>query len=105
MFLSIYREGGLINMYAHHLRDMIDLLVMKKIIQPDQSSEALAVLNAYWEDRIAITWSTGDILGQAKEQGIRITRKRAHEILQKMFHDHDSSQGISWDTINSELQN
>lgn len=92
-------------MYSHHLKDMIDLLVMKKIIQPDQSSEALAVLNAYWEDRIAITWSTGDILGQAKKLGIRITRKRAREILHRMLHHHDASQGISWNTINSELQN
>jgi hypothetical protein len=52
----------------------------------------------------AAIWCEGDVLGRAKELKIKITRKRAQEILDQIDHAHDASIGISWDTIDCYLE-
>ena len=48
---------------------------------------------------IHITWSTEDVLHQAKEKGVKLTEDEANEILLHMERKHDADIGISWGTI------
>ena len=48
---------------------------------------------------INITWSTEDVLHQAKEKGVKLTEDEANEILLQMERKHDADIGISWTTI------
>tara|TARA_R100001163_G_scaffold34589_1_gene26672 strand:- start:396 stop:593 length:198 start_codon:yes stop_codon:yes gene_type:complete len=48
---------------------------------------------------ISITWSTEDVLHQAKEKGVKLTEDEANEILLHMERKHDADIGISWSTI------
>jgi hypothetical protein len=50
-----------------------------------------------------IIWSVPDVLEQAKERGIKISKKEAEEILDRMENKHDATIGINWDTIDSYL--
>lgn len=56
------------------------------------------------EDVVAVAiWQVDDVLGQAKETGIKITRKQAEEIIERIDRRQDASLGISWDTIDAYL--
>ena len=57
------------------------------------------------QDTITVSWCTEDILGRAEEQGIKLTKKQARKILADIDRGHDASVGISWDVIDSYLQN
>ena len=48
---------------------------------------------------ISIIWSTEDVLHQAKEKGVNLTKDEANEILLHMERKHDADIGISWGTI------
>ena len=48
---------------------------------------------------INITWSTEDVLHQAKQKGVNLTEDEANEILLEMERKHDADIGISWETI------
>ena len=48
---------------------------------------------------INITWSTEDVLHQAKEKGVKLTEDEANEMLLQMERKHDADVGISWQTI------
>jgi hypothetical protein len=44
-------------------------------------------------------WCEDDVLGLAKEEGIKCSRKRAREIIDEIDRKQDAEAGISWDTI------
>ena len=48
---------------------------------------------------INITWSTEDVLHQAKQKGVKLTEDEANEILLEIERKHDADIGISWETI------
>ncbi|MEC8306439.1 MAG: hypothetical protein VXZ72_01070 [Chlamydiota bacterium] len=48
---------------------------------------------------INITWSTEDVLHQAKQKGVNLTEDEANEILLEMERKHDADVGINWETI------
>ncbi len=56
------------------------------------------------EDVIAAAiWQVDDVLGQAKEKGIEITREQAEGIIDRIDRRQDASLGISWDTLDAYL--
>jgi hypothetical protein len=44
-------------------------------------------------------WCEEDVLGRAKEQGKKITREQAQEILDTIDRKQDCELGITWDTL------
>jgi hypothetical protein len=90
-------------MHEHLISDMVELLAKKKVIKPDQQTQAIEVLKKYWEDKIAIVWCDEDVIDRAKEQKIRLSKSKAREILQDMLHHHDCEYGITWGTIDANL--
>ncbi len=57
------------------------------------------------EGHVAVAiWQREDVLGKAEELGINITPEQADEILDEMDHRQEAEVGISWDTIEVDLQ-
>jgi len=56
------------------------------------------------DEHVAIAiWCEDDVLGRAKEKGIKCSREQAQDILDQMDRRQDCSLGISWDTIDCYL--
>jgi hypothetical protein len=53
---------------------------------------------------VNIEWCIDDVLYTAKEEGVRLTRKQASEVLSSLLHDHDASIGVNWDTIRETIR-
>ena len=55
-------------------------------------------------DHVAITiWNVEDVLDQAKERKIKISKRKAEELLDDLDRHQDASVGINWDTISAYL--
>lgn len=92
-------------MYEHHLKDQVERLIKAKVLKPSDSEKALKVMTKYWEDKIAIVWCAEDVQARAKEQHKgRVSKANAIEILQTMLRRHDCTLGITWDTIDCNLE-
>ena len=64
--------------------------------------EAIKHLKNYdtLEEHIAVAiWSEEDVLERAKERKIKITKKQAQNIIDRIDRKQDCSIGITWDTI------
>lgn len=46
-----------------------------------------------------IVWHTEDVIENAKECGIKLTKKQAETVLFMLERKHDATIGINWDTI------
>lgn len=71
---------------------------------------ARAFVRTHWntqtrpsEEVISIQWAIEDIEYRAKEIGVKVSRKKALEILARLKKNHDCNLGITWDTIDSYL--
>jgi hypothetical protein len=56
-------------------------------------------------ESIAIFWGFEDILGEAKEMGIKLTKEQAKEILQEIDMRHDATIGVNWDVLRVYIEN
>lgn len=68
--------------------------------------EAIEHLQQYLKptDHVAISiWSIEDVQDQAKERKIKISKRKAEELLDDLDRHQDASIGINWDTINAYL--
>ena len=48
---------------------------------------------------IKLSWCIEDVLEQAKNSKIKITREEAGRVLELCLHKHDCNLGITWDTL------
>ena len=88
-------------MHTYMLEEMADALSNELHIQ---SSDALAILSRYWEDKIAPVWSVDDVYECAHRSETPITRELAIEVLERAFDKHDAEYGISWVTLDVTLE-
>ena len=49
----------------------------------------------------ALIWTTEDVMREAEEKGVKITKREAETILNQMEHDHNACCGVSWETIDN----
>jgi len=57
-------------------------------------------------DHVAIAiWSIEDVINQAKENGMKITKKQAEKVIDFIDRKQDATLGISWTTIDCALDN
>lgn len=52
----------------------------------------------------SVGWCADDILAQADNDDIKISKRQAQKVLEYMISKHDASLGITWDTISIYLQ-
>jgi hypothetical protein len=88
-------------MYDYMLEEMAEAIA--KELHVDHN-DVLGILNFYWQDKIAHVWQVDDMLECARNAGKPITRADAVELLQNIFEDHDSDQGITWLNLELEFQ-
>lgn len=55
-------------------------------------------------DEVHIIWCTEDVLAQAKEMNVKLTKKEARRILHDLKRHHDAQYGISWDSISNAIE-
>jgi hypothetical protein len=88
-------------MHDYMVEEMAETI--EKELHVDRN-DVLRILHGYWCDKIALVWQVDDILDCALNAGKPITRADAVELLQHIFEDHDSDQGITWLNLELELQ-
>lgn len=57
------------------------------------------IIESYKNEELAGGWSWEDVMGQAKDDGVKITKKEAKEILRFIDMEADASVGINWEVI------
>ena len=92
-------------MHNHHITDMVNALVKQGLVPGTSLKDVEEALKSVWEDKIAIVWSTEDVIDYAAmgQNPKTVTEEQARKILASMLHHHDCTIGITWDTINAEL--
>lgn len=89
-------------MYDYILEEMSDAIAKELHVD---NNDVLGILSRYWQDKIAQVWQVDDMLECALNAGKPITPTEATEVLQNVFHNHDSSIGINWTCLEVELEN
>jgi hypothetical protein len=88
-------------MYDYILEEMADAIAKEFRLD---NNEVLGILNHYWQDKIAHVWQVDDMLECARRAGKPITHTDAAGLLHNAFAHHDSSLGISWTSLEAELE-
>ena len=83
-------------MYTHEIREMAEAIAAKTIAPVDDIE---AVLKEYWTDKIALTWSEGDMQVMAMEEGRYLNRKERQEALQLVMRKCDANVGVSFASL------
>ena len=66
--------------------------------------EAIERLERNGKQHVAVAiWCEDDVLGRARERGIKCSQARAREIIDMMDNKQDCSLGITWDSIDCYL--
>ena len=68
-------------------------------------SEVIEHLKTYKPDEVVAVaiWSVDDVLERAKERKIKISKKQAEEVIDRIHRKQDATLGINWDTIDCYL--
>ena len=88
-------------MYEHMIEEMADAIAKELHLEPNT---ILPSLHRFWQDKIAHVWQVEDVYETAYRIGKAITREDAIGLLQDVFHHHDSSLGITWDSLEAALE-
>ena len=88
-------------MFDHIIEEMADAIAKELHID---HNDVLHILHHYWQDKIAHVWQVEDMLEAARRVGKAVTREDAIGLLQDVFHHHDSSFGITWDSLDAALE-
>jgi hypothetical protein len=56
-------------------------------------------------EKCFLEWGIDDVIGTAKEMKVKMTRKKAIDILDEMEKHHDAEYGVNWETIRDYISN
>ena len=87
-------------MYDYMLEEMAEAIAKECRVD---HNDVLRVLGRYWQDKIAHVWQVEDVLEAAHRAEKPITCEGARSILGQVFHDLDSELGITWQTLDTAL--
>ncbi len=87
----VYVDADIAASIADAIFDTLKLPLYVQDVEPD--------------DTIEIRWSVEDVLDQAEQLKIKLSKKEAQNILQDIHRRHDASIGVSWDTITYYIEN
>lgn len=54
-------------------------------------------------NRYSAVWGIEDVIGQAADDGYKLTDEQAKEILETIIRQHDATIGINWDVISCHI--
>jgi hypothetical protein len=86
-------------MYDSQIAYMTDLVTkaLNMDLTDSKVDKIKKALQDYWADKIAITWSISDIASLDCAEGL--SDADLHNILESLFDNLDCSVGITWETI------
>lgn len=82
----------------------VEELIKELPIIPGKEKLAIKILNKKWEGTIALCWNIEDVKASAEENGIKLSKNEAIEILETIEKYHDCSYGVNWDTVHDCVQ-
>ena len=94
-------------MLQGHLFRMADNLIENGLIQQNQRNDAIDALREEWQDKMAISFSVGNIQAVARENGIELEEFEGYHIL-NYFRNialNSCGMGLSMDAIDIALAN
>lgn len=86
-------------MHNYYITEMVQALHGLNLAKPAQRIEALKRLQAYWEDKVAFTWTAADIAQIAKTHGRPFSRLQLRSVMDRLLDDHDAAIGVNWTVI------
>ena len=90
-------------MYDHEISNMVTALREAGVVSEEHADRARQALRSHWTDRIALTWSTQDVMDTAEQMGLSKTPESCREILHRVLHRSDADVGVSWETIRTTI--
>jgi hypothetical protein len=99
-------------MYSHQISEMAELLA-KTVKLPMEPAARTAMildfvhaLSNYWSDKIAITWSLDDVrhVAEMHAEDYTCSEAQLRECLHNILHGSSADIGVTWATIDDELQ-
>jgi len=84
----------------HLIEDMMRKL---KSVLSDKP-RAINILKRYWQDRIAIVWTTKDVHRAANERELALTEAEAIQILQTLHSQHNPQLGLRWEDLAAHIE-
>lgn len=91
-------------MQLYHTTGIVDKLVKEGLVWDEDEAKAIASLTEYWKDSIAIVWNVNDITRIGERIKINLKEKEAHDILQKIYMNHDPEKGVTIFVIIKEIR-
>lgn len=58
-------------------------------------------IDEFGEPYAVVAWSVEDIFQHATEDGVRVTREQAIEVINRIVRGHDACIGINWEVIST----
>jgi hypothetical protein len=90
-------------MYDTHIQDMTNKITKALNLTENQAATVQKSIKEYWEDRIALTWTTEDVIETAKDMDITLTNNQAREILEETLRGHDADIGVNWEVLRTRI--
>lgn len=85
-----------------HLKE--DLM---KVLGPVLKSQRKAhdLLDHYWQDKIALVWTTRDVHRAANEKNTVLTEPEAREVLSDLLLHYNPQYGLRWSDVTDSIEN
>jgi hypothetical protein len=81
--------------------DSEHITAMVRALEPALKSRqrALAILQAYWKERMALIWTSQQVHRAANEVGVALTKSEAQQVLQTLHRMHNRQYGLRWSDL------
>ena len=87
-------------MHLHYIEEMLH--VLEPVL--NGHGKAQAILEHYWEDKIALVWTTQDVHRAANEIEVALTEKEARELLHDLHEHHNQQYGLQWKDVTERIK-
>ena len=87
----------------------MDSIIIKRMVQAlkpvlKDRGRAVAILERFWLDRIALVWTLRDVHTAANEKEVALTNEQAIKVLHELNHHHDKQYGLRWEDVTAYIE-
>jgi len=86
------------------MQELITELLRKLAPALKSVSRADALLLDYFDDKIALIWTTADVHRAANENKTVLTEAQARELLRQLHQQHNKQHGLKWEDVVEAIQ-
>ena len=85
----------------HLKEDLMQLL--GPVLKSQRKAQDL--LDHYWQDKIALVWTTQDVHRAANEKNTVLTEREAREVLSDLLLHYNPQYGLRWSDVTDSIEN